>query len=174
MIKQRILCLTILLLCLVTNTFAQSHRNRASSKPKRPTAFKVDEELAQQLIRDSENVKDVFRNLYGGNLKTFLEQSLPKGELLYLTKDGQPSLVVFGPRELAGRNSPTWLYRKTQNGYVLLLSGVNGFKPLRTWTNSYHDLESSGGIGAFETYTIIYKFDGRHYQESKKTTRRYN
>ena len=142
----------IILYCLLSLLSLDFVCVQSSGNPalgKRQKTFRMNEDLARQLIRDNSNVRNIFREMYGGNIQMFLERSLPsKGDLVDVNRDGQPEYVVWGPRELAGnRNAQTWLYRKTSNGYALLLSGSNRFKLLTTSTNGYRDLECAGVVG---------------------------
>src|SRR5205085_8286884 len=87
-----------------------------------------------------------------------------------LNGDGRPEFIIEGddgPKEClrGNRNFPTWLYRRTASGYELLLKAGNELKPLATSTNGYRDLENSGGLGAFESLTIVFKFDGNKYRD---------
>jgi hypothetical protein len=164
-IMKRVILGPMVVLLSLDFVCAQSSRNPVLAK--RPTTFQMNEDLARQLIRDDKNVRSVFREVYAGNIAVFLEQSLPStGDLIDVNRDGQTEYIVWAPRELAGnRNAPTWLYRKTLNGYELLLLGSNGFKQLTTLTNGYSDLESGGGSGASEHFVTVYKFDGTKYRE---------
>ena len=130
---------------------------------------KVPSGLVNQLIRDNSSVSECIRKYRGGKSELLTYLTL---RTVDLNKDGQVEYIVQGDDNVeeclrGNRVSSVWLYRKTKNGFELMLSGGNDFTPLKTYTNGYRDLKEPIGGGAFELYTTIYKFDGNSYQRSQ-------
>ena len=78
-------------------------------------------------------------------------------DLLVKAKDG----CLFG-----ANIGPFWIFRKTQQGYELLLT-VNalGVRLLSRTTNGHKDI-SSGAVAGGKFVSVFYQFDGHRYVEA--------
>ena len=120
--------------------------------------FRMDEQ--QKILEDAKKGKD-------GASGLFCAQTVR-----LKTTDRQ--LFVYFPSFCMSQNCPVWIYRRTANGYELLLEDVMvgeynaGFPSsaviLGTWTNGYRDIRLHQHISAFETGITILKFNGSRYR----------
>ena len=121
--------------------------------------FSADEQ--RKILEDARKSKD-------GASGLFCAQTVR----LNRTTDRQ--LFVYFPSFCMSQNCPVWIYRRTANGYELLLEDVMvgeynaGFPSsaviLGTWTNGYRDIRLDQHISAFETGITILKFNGSRYR----------
>jgi hypothetical protein len=78
-------------------------------------------------------------------------------DLLVKAKDG----CLFG-----ANIGPFWIFKKTPHGYALLLAvSALGVEVLPSRTNGHKDV-SAGAVAGGKAVSVLYKFDGRRYQES--------
>lgn len=81
----------------------------------------------------------------------------------------ETDLVVIGRG--AGHAVPFYILRPTSHGYkVILNSGGDSLRVLRTRSNGYRDLQLEG-FAAGTTTKDIYKFDGESYVKGSERTR---
>jgi hypothetical protein len=86
---------------------------------------------------------------------------------IHLDGAGEIDLLVKAKNGcLLGANiGPFWIFRKAQDGYELVLNvSALGLELLPTRTNGHKDV-SAGAVAGGEFGTVVYKFDGRRYQE---------
>jgi hypothetical protein len=116
-------------------------------------------------VRDDEGVRQSIREYSGGFEGAAKDMSV---ETIDLNHDGKPEFMVegvLGGMLCGASNCPSWIYRKTRDGYSLLLSeSGSGISVEKSSTNGYRDLRNSGHYSASETYVTIYRFDGRKYR----------
>lgn len=69
---------------------------------------------------------------------------------------------------LFGANiGPFWIFRNTRKGYQLVLNvSALGVQLLRSRTNGYRDV-SAGAVAGGKAVSVIFKFDGRKYQQGQ-------
>jgi hypothetical protein len=87
---------------------------------------------------------------------------------IHLDGPGEIDLLVKAKNGcLFGANiGPFWIFRKTQRGYELVLNvSALGLELLPSRTNGHKDV-SAVAVAGGEAVTVIYKFNGRRYQES--------
>lgn len=137
----------------------------AASQSRPQATLNVRRAILQQLVRDNEDVRQLIRNYNGGFEATAKDMSV---ETIDLNHDGKPEFLVegvLGGMLCGASNCPSWIYRKTRDGYSLLLSeSGSGISVEKSSTNGYRDLRNSGHYSASETYVTIYRFDGRKYR----------
>lgn len=135
----------------------------SQSRPQAPVNVK--RAILQQLLRDDEAVTKSIKNYSGGFDAAAKDMSV---ETIDLNHNGKPEFMVegvLGGMLCGASNCPSWIYRKTRDGYSLLLSeSGSGISVERSSTNGYRDLRNSGHYSASETYVTIYKFDGHKYR----------
>ena len=118
-----------------------------------------------QLILKDKNVSEALPDLEGGEKELAKSLSVEKKDL---NKDAQPEyLATLDNGNLCGAhaNCPRWVFRKTGDGYQLLLAAAGQqLKTQKTLSNKFFDLRSDGSNSAFESSYSIYKFDGNEYK----------
>jgi hypothetical protein len=126
---------------------------------------KLPKELVLQMARDDDRVKSVLRE--EGGLEFMAENF--SVELIDLNRDGKPEWFIEGASahfcsNTAGACS-SWIYRETSKGkYESLIDVDFAATPKKTVTNGYKDLEIVGEPDDAISFSIIYKYDGRHYK----------
>lgn len=168
--KRCMLCLVVLFLC-VTSGSAQSHGKQPSSPPKQRPTTNLSQDLIRQFVSDNDEVRRYVQegNSAMENFEAGLEDLNGDGKPEYWIVTSHPDRSPFcGVSGLCA----FWLYRKVGATWELLLSGSGGAGLAKTSTKSYHDIVVSMWGGAFDQWTIKYKFDGRKYQEVKVPARR--
>lgn len=146
--------LFLIVLCVAVNVSAQTGKVSAATQ----------KAIVQQLVSDRGITADCVREAGGASKVVSIKP-------LDLNRDGKPEFIVSGESGCAfGANSPYgWVYRKTANGYeVLLDAGPNiGISRKKTQTKGYYDL-AVDTMGNFSTnwkaQTTTYKFNGTRYQ----------
>jgi hypothetical protein len=159
--------ISAIVLCLICSAvlLVVAQSNSKTEMPK---------DLIQKLTADINNNKNNFR-LSEADLK-LLNKNL-KYELHDLDGDGVPEFFLYIDHSDwcgAGSNCSYWVYRKTKEGYGLLVED----KVLRvkeTLTNGYLDLSSETPMGFCErnvqrVSVTPYKFDGKRYQAQRDKT----
>ena len=96
---------------------------------------------------------------------------------IQLARDKSRQLLVRGSGLcLCGaQNCLFWIYRKTGNGYELLLKG-DGSRKVKAGTQSakgLRDVVSESHASANETIVRTYRFDGKQYELHRCTSRAY-
>ena len=147
---------------------------------------KVPEDLANQMLRRAfklmETPQDEQDKLIseaekrnGGVASLFCAESVD------LDRDGQKDLLIH-QADVEGafctaQNCPVWAYRRTNNGYQMLLEATGGYiGPIaaqKTSTNGYRDIRTMEHSSAVEHEITIYKFDGHQYRARVCTTEKY-
>lgn len=102
-------------------------------------------------------------------------------EAVDLNQDGKPELLITladvdDARMLCGaHNCPLWVYRRTSQGYQLLLEAWSDsdIEVLKTSTRGYRNIKIRQHESAVEHDVIIYKFDGRRYRPRECVTETY-
>lgn len=161
--KMRDLILYLLIPLCMANGFAQSRQRQSNSVPRpKRTITKLPEDLIEQLINDDAEVRS-YVNENNDRRKSF------EAELIDLNGDGKPESEIdntdpASPFCFVEGNCTSWLYRKTDNGWELLLTTDVPVLPLKTSTHGYRDIAVHRFVGAVHEYKTIYKFDGRRYQ----------
>jgi hypothetical protein len=152
--------LSMMLLLTAAPTAAQKRRS-----------VQVPEEIIQELSKD-EDIKKCLEPDNGG-----VDKNL-KAELLYLNRDEVPELLVHGTGScICGMNNcDFWIYRKTANGYQMILDAgfINHIELRKTFTNDYRDLVGAMHGSAFDSDLFVYKFDGKRYRLKECLQRHYN
>lgn len=129
-------------------------------KPERPVM--VPEDVMQILRRDESN-----RSIAQGDPPA----SWFVASELYLNDDDLPDLIVMpaNPRLLGANIGPFWVFRKTPQGYQLVLSeSAFVLDVLNTRTNSYRDIRLIA-LTAKEKFTVTYKFNGSAYRPGRSS-----
>ena len=153
-VRPAMLCVVCTAFILQANPITAQHRRKAE----------VPKEIVQQLMKD-EDIKDFleYKNEYTiSGLAKYLV-----GESIDLNRDRKPEIVVHGIEDICGANNCAyWVYRKTANGYQLILDAgsINHIELKNTFTNSYRDLVTAMHGSAFDSGLAVYKFDGKRYQ----------
>lgn len=157
------LALLFALVCIVPGS--SQRRNQASLEEKR--------ELLRLIVKDDKEVGEMLDDIggYEGALK------LTHVRKLDLNRDGQPEyLVELEEGHLCGAlgNCPDWVYRKTGEGYELLLR-TRGRQLLleKTSAGGYRDLRSEAGDTAWQGDFAIYQYDGKKYRANRCYLRKY-
>jgi hypothetical protein len=113
--------------------------------------------IVQQLVGDRGITADCVREAGGASKVVSIKP-------LDLNRDGKPEFIVYGESGCAfGANSPYgWVYRKSANGYEMLLdAGPNQeISRKKTLTKGYYDLR----VLTLGPETTTYKFNGTRYQ----------
>ncbi len=162
--RKYIFAFVLCLICGVVLLVVAQH-NSKTEMPK---------DLIQKFTADINNNKNNFR-LSATDLE-LLNKNL-KYELHDLNGDGILEFFLFIDHSNwcgAGNNCSYWVYRKTKEGYGLLVED----KVLRvkeTMTNGYRDLSSETPMGFCErnvqrVSVTPYKFDGERYQAQRGKT----
>lgn len=153
MTKKLTLSVTLILLAAIDAT---------SQSPRRISA-KVQLEIVQQMVRDSE-IKSSCVQEEGGASKVVDLTSVD------LNRDGKPEYEVYGRGCACNgmRRCDQWIYRQTANGFELMLgpSQVDGFDVKKTRSNGYCDIAVADPAGN-DYFVTLYKYDGRRYQASE-------
>jgi len=159
--KKSVLALMLVLGCCGIG-FAQKSKQATAQEKK---------DLFQLILKDK-NVREALTDLEGGELEGG-EKELAKSfsvEKKDLNKDAQPEyLATLDNGFLCGAhaNCPRWVFRKTGNGYRLLLTTAGeDLTTQKTLSNKFFDLRSEGSNSAVEYSYSIYKFDGSEYQKT--------
>lgn len=144
--------------CIAPSIFAQKRKQ-----------VRVPKEIAQIVMNDNETRECIQQN--GGADKNL------KAESIYLNRNRTPDILVQGayPCTCGVQNCTYWIYRKSANGYELLLtidSAIN-VVPKNIFTNGYRDINIEAHFSALETYISTYKFDGQKYQSKGCVIRSY-
>ena len=91
-----------------------------------------------------------------------------------LNGDGTPELLVTGQGCACqgARRCFQWIYRSAKTGFQLIFGPdpADSLTAKKASSNGYRDIESAGFSGN-DACTVTYKFDGRRYQEQRKTFR---
>lgn len=158
---KRIIACLMLTLCLAIG-FSQSRQKRSSSLPAKSETAQLPDDLVQQIATDNDEVRK-YLNEEEDRAKHF------EARLVDVNDDGRPEYEIdntdpASPFCFMEGNCTFWLYRKTSDGWELLLTTDVPILQLKTSTNGYRDLSRHASVGATHEYTTIYKFDGRHYQ----------
>ncbi|HYP26908.1 MAG TPA: hypothetical protein VE262_09335 [Blastocatellia bacterium] len=120
----------------------------------------------EQLIRD---VEDRIAGMAG----------LFCAEAIDLDKDGRQDLLIrLYSSDLPGcgtANCSVWAYRRTAEGYELLLEGwgVVPIIALKTSTNGHLDLKTVERLSGVKRNITVYKFDSRQYRARECISRTY-
>jgi hypothetical protein len=97
-------------------------------------------------------------------------------DLLYLNQDKQPEYYVYGKGcATVGATRPAaWIYLRVGRNYRKIWGGMDGeqsdIKILKTRTNGFLDLQTNMNSGG-RTYTANYKYNGRHYLNTRHVNR---
>jgi hypothetical protein len=158
--RPTLYCLMISL-CLSIG-FSQSRKKRSSSSPARSAIAKLPDGLVQQMASDNDEVRK-YLNDGEDRAKNF------EARLIDVNDDRKPEYEIdntdpASPFCFVEGNCTFWLYRKTGNGWELLLTTDVPVLPLKTSTHGYRDISVHSYVGAVHEYKTIYKFDGRRYQ----------
>ncbi len=105
-------------------------------------------------------------------------------DTLHLNENGKPNLLLItladvedAVKLMGANNGPVWVYRRTSQGYQLLLEasaeGAGDIEVLKTSTGGYRDIKTRALESAVEHDIIIYKFDGRRYRPRECMTEAY-
>ena len=140
------------------------------SKVKKPVTVKVPVELAEEILRDDELLRQAMSKVPGANAAILAEHLV--AELIDLNFDGRPEYLVrddcsAGEYDKWWCNCEMrqcfggWVYRRTRVGFEMLLN--QGSASLITSTNGYRDLGSEVVLGCCSVGETIFKFDGRRY-----------
>jgi hypothetical protein len=92
---------------------------------------------------------------------------------IHLHDKNQTDFVVLPSNEcIYGENTvPFWVFGKTARGYDLLLRADElGIEVLKSKTKGYCDIRGTF-LGATETYTVKFEYDGQKYQPGKTAVR---
>lgn len=118
-----------------------------------------------QLILKDENVSQALPDLQGGEKALAKSLSIEKRDL---NRDGKSEFLATLESEFlcgAHANCPRWVFRKTGDGYQLLLTTAGQtLSTQKTLSNKFFDLRSDGSDSAFETSYSVFKFDGNQYK----------
>ena len=121
----------------------------------------VPKEIVQQLINDKE-LKELIKLRPGGSAENLVAEPID------LNDDGKPELEVHGIGSgiCGAANCVTWIYRKTANGYQMLLDAdiIQRVEPQKTFTKGYRDIITSMHGSAWDSDLTLYKFDGKQYR----------
>lgn len=161
----------IITVCLILTSYLAIglSQSRRPPSPTRPVIAKLPDGLIQQLASDNDEVRK-YLNESPDRAKNF------EARLIDLNGDGKPEYQIsndapddpkmdFPTRRFCFMEGTCtfWLYRKTSDGWELLLTTDAPILPLKTSTNGYRDLSRHASVGATHEYTTIYKFDGTNY-----------
>jgi len=118
-----------------------------------------------QLILKDKNVSEALPDIQGGEKELAKSLSVEKKNL---NNGGQTEYFATMDNGFlcgAHANCPRWVFRKTGDGYQLLLATAGQrLATQKNLSNKFFDLRSDGSDSAFETSYSIYKFDGNEYK----------
>lgn len=138
-----------------------------SQRLKQPEFIQLPKDLLQQLARDDRDVA------------SFLQQGLGNDPMYSFTAnptdlnaDGKVEYFIYPPASMDGNSSgPRWIYRRVGNGYQQILStGSMNLDPLRTSTNDYRDIQSTGGGNSGGYFKDVFRFNGKKYVLAHRRT----
>ena len=147
---------------------------------------KVPRDLADQLLRqafksmetpqdEQEKITRDAEKMKGGVAGLFCAESVD------LDRDGKADLLIH-QADVEGafcgaHNCPVWVYRRTNDGYTMLLEDTGGYlspiEALKTSTNGYRDIRTMQQSSAVEHEITVFKFDGKKYRARVCTTEKY-
>jgi hypothetical protein len=147
---------------------------------------KVSQDLANQLLRqafksmetppdEQEKITRDAGKMKGGIASLFCAESVD------LDRDGKQDLLIH-QADVEGafctaQNCPVWAYRRTGNGYKMLMDDVGGYispiEALKTSTNGFRDIRTMQHSSAVEHEITVFKFDGNKYRARVCTTEKY-
>jgi hypothetical protein len=87
------------------------------------------------------------------------------GTSVDLNGDGKPEFIIYPPVSMDGNSSgPRWVYRRTRLAYEQLLStGAMNIEALKSSSQGYRDIQTSGGGNSGGYFKSIFKFNGKKY-----------
>ena len=150
------------------------------------SGVKVPQDLASQLLRqafksmetpqdEQDKITHEAEKRKGGVASLFCAEAVD------LNRDGKQDLLIH-QADVEGafctsQNCPVWVYRRTNDGYKMLLEATGGYitpiEALKTLTNGYRDIRTYEHSSAVEHEITIYKFDGRAYRASVCTAEKF-
>lgn len=123
-------------------------------------------DIVEQMVNDGEIPADCAKE---EKLSDLIEI-----DTLDLNSDGQLELLITGDRCACqgARRCYQWVYRQGQNRIELIFGPdpADSIITLKASTQGWRDLKLSG-VSGDEICTMIYKFDGRRYQEQRDSFR---
>ena|SRR5256885_11868088 len=146
---------------------ASAHINAQGNDAKTPVA------LVQQIVRDSEDVKQCVQENYHGSAAELA--AAVDAEQTDLNRDGKPEYLVAVQGACGGAaNGPVFVYAQKGNGYTQLLNDIGqDFTVKKTATGGYFDLQIGAHSSAVERELTVYKFMRGKYRPSECITQTY-
>ena len=156
-IKRTLVCAALVLLAVAS----------ASAGQRRTAPKEVRSKLFMQLLAEDPEFRECVEQEPNGSRAA---EEITTVEEVDLNRDGVPEYEV-GPTGACACgmvNCSIYLYRKTGDGYDLILEDASGMglELLKTYSNGFFDLRIESRNNA-ATYSVsIYKFDGKKYRET--------
>ena len=145
--------------------------SQTNDRSKVHRTIEVPKEIVLQLSHD-EDLKECFEERNGGAAKNL------RAEFIELNHDSTAELQVHGIGSCicGANNCANWVYRKTGDGYQLILDAgsINHIEVKKTLTNGYRDLVTAVHQSAFSTGLAVYTFDGKEYRLKECFQRSYS
>ena len=154
MSKISIICALCSFFVLLAQVSMAQHRRKV----------KVPDGIVRQLFKD-ETYKDELERKHEFTIEGLANRLA--AEAVDLNRDGKPEIIVHGINDVCGPYwCAHWVYRRTANGYQLLLDAgdIQDLEPQNTFTNSYRDVMAATHGSAFDSGLSLYKFHGSRYQ----------
>ena len=152
--------IAITCLVLVGLAQAQQHDDKQDVRAK----------LFNQVLADFTDLRDCMQQEEGGLRKAQEDMTI---EEVDLNRDGvnEYQVEMSGPCACGMVNCSIYVYRKTDQGFEVILDDAAGFgaEVLKTSTNGYRDLRVTARDTAATQAETVYKFDGKRYRVSKNT-----
>ena len=150
------------------------------------SGVKVPQDLASQLLRqafksmempqdEQDKITRDAEKRKGGVASLFCAEAVD------LDRDRKKDLLIH-QADVEGafctsQNCPVWAYRRTSDGYKMLLEATGGYitpiEALKTSTNGYRDIRTYEHSSAIEHEITIYKFDGKLYRARVCTSEKF-
>jgi hypothetical protein len=87
------------------------------------------------------------------------------GTSIDLNGDGRPEFIVYPPVSMDGNSSgPRWVYSRSRLGYQqLLATSAMNIEALKSSSQGYRDIQTTGGGNAGGYFKSVFKFNGKKY-----------
>lgn len=135
-----------------------------AQQPNEPVRAK----LFNEVLSNSKDLRECLEQEEGGLRKAQEDMNVEEHDL---NRDGvkEYEVEISGPCACGMVNCSIYMYRKTEQGFELILDDAAGYgvELLKTSTNGYRDLRVTARDTAATQGQTTYKFDGKRYREAR-------